>query len=120
MWTKTATAAFLAWAVVACASDPPDHALAGRTSSDTLEDRSYAVHEKPPHPHRGAGEWTVAVLGTPFFWVFKGAVCVGSVAVAAPTSAVAALGGYHARQESLEILGEGVAQNCGPPYVLSP
>lgn len=120
MWTKATTAVVLAWAAAGCAGNPPDHAPAGRASSDRLEDRSYAVHEEPRHPHRGAGEWAVAVLGTPFFWAFKGAVCVGSVALAAPTSAAAALGGHHARQEGLEILGEGVAQNCGPPYVLKP
>jgi hypothetical protein len=119
MWTRAALAFALACAAGGCASKGPDQAPAGRASSDALENEPYVTAE-PLHPHHTAGEWAVAVVGTPFYWVFKSAVCVGSVAVAAPTSAVVALGGYHAREEGLEILGEGVAQNCGPPWVLSP
>lgn len=70
-------------------------------------------------PGAGAGEVAVAVIGTPFFWVFKGTVCAASLVVAAPASALIAVTG-DPYGEGLEILGDGVATNCGPPYVLTP
>jgi len=120
MWTRTAMAFGLACAVAACASQPPDAGLAGSASSDALKDEPYALKEEPLRPHRTAGEWAVAVAGTPFLWAFKGAACAGSLVVAAPVSAVAALGDHHTRKQGLAILGDGVGQNCGPPWVLSP
>ena len=119
MWTRAALAFAVACVVGGCASKAPDDTLAGRASSDTLEHEPY-LGAKPLHPHHTAGEWAVAVVGTPFYWVFKGAACVGGLAIAAPISAVVALGDHHTRKEGLEILGDGVAQNCGPPYVLAP
>lgn len=80
-----------------------------------------AAEPVPPPEHRPrAGEIAVAALGTPFFIAFKAAVCAGTVAVAAPASAIVALGDPHTRREGLAVLGHGVEHNCGPPYVLTP
>jgi len=68
-------------------------------------------------PH--AGEWAVAAVGTPFFLAFKTAVCGASLVVAAPAAAAIALTDSPYGMTVSE-LGDGVAVNCGPPYVLSP
>jgi hypothetical protein len=59
-------------------------------------------------------------VGTPFYLLFKGVVCVASVAVAAPVAAVAALSESYYAPIARRELGDGVGKNCGPPYVLSP
>lgn len=66
-----------------------------------------------------AGQWAVAVIGTPFYLAFKTAVCGASLVVAAPTAAVIALSDSPYAM-GVDKLGDGVAANCGPPYVLSP
>lgn len=119
MWTRAALAFALACAAAGCASKAPEHELAGRSASDRLAYDPY-MRAELRHPQHSAGAWAVAVAGTPFLWAFKGAVCAGSLVVAAPTSAVVALGDRHTRKEGLAILGDGVAHNCGPPWVLSP
>jgi hypothetical protein len=45
---------------------------------------------------------------------------VASVAIAAPVASLAALSESRFAPESRRELGDGVNQNCGPPYVLSP
>lgn len=68
-------------------------------------------------PH--AGQWAVAAIGTPFYLVFKTAVCGATLVVAAPAAAALALADSPYGM-SVDQLGDGVAANCGPPYVLSP
>ena len=58
------------------------------------------------------GQWTVAVVGTPFYLPFKTAACGVSLVVVAAVSALAG--------RSYDALGDGITANCGPPYVLSP
>jgi hypothetical protein len=66
-----------------------------------------------------ASGWAVAIIGTPFALGFKTVVCAATLVVAAPVAGILTLGvdpsgeGYH-------VLGDGIAQNCGPPYVISP
>jgi len=68
-------------------------------------------------PH--AGQWAVAIIGTPVYLAMKTVVCGASLVVAAPTAAVIALSDSpHAM--GVDKLGDGLAANCGPPYVLSP
>jgi hypothetical protein len=55
----------------------------------------------------------------PFLLAFKAVVCAGSLVIAAPTAAVIALADGPA-SEGVEVLGDGVARNCGPPYILTP
>lgn len=66
------------------------------------------------------GDAAVSVVGTPFYLVFKSVACVASVAIAAPVAGVAALSESRLAPEVRRGLGNGVSQNCGPPYVLSP
>lgn len=68
-------------------------------------------------PH--AGQWAVAAIGTPFYLVFKTAACGATLVVAAPAAAVLAIADSPYGM-SVNQLGDGVAANCGPPYVLSP
>ena len=72
------------------------------------------------HASPDAQRPAVAVAGTPFYFVFKVAACAGSLVVAAPASALFALGGSGPGSEAIDILGDGLQQNCGPPYVLAP
>jgi hypothetical protein len=73
-------------------------------------------HTAVVHP----GDAAVSVVGTPFYLVFKSVVCVASVAIAAPVAGIAALSESRFALEARRELGDGVNQNCGPPYVLSP
>lgn len=66
------------------------------------------------------GDAAVSVVGTPFYLVFKSVACVASVAITAPVAGVAALSESRLAPEVRRGLGDGVNQNCGPPYVLSP
>ncbi|HSA82597.1 MAG TPA: hypothetical protein VLE23_17405 [Geminicoccaceae bacterium] len=84
----------------------------------------------PPAADGGAGPartepgaspagWAVAVVGTPFALVFKTAICAASLVIAAPIAGILVLD-PDPYSEGHEILGDGIANNCGPPYVISP
>jgi hypothetical protein len=66
------------------------------------------------------GNAAVSVLGTPFYLAFKGATCAASAAIAVPVAGIAASSNSHFAPEIQRGLGDGINQNCGPPYVLSP
>lgn len=66
-----------------------------------------------------AGQWAVAIIGTPVYLALKTVVCGASLVVAAPTAAVIALSDSPYAM-GVDKLGDGLATNCGPPYVLSP
>lgn len=70
-------------------------------------------------PGASPAGWAVAVVGTPFALVFKSAICVASLAIAAPIAGLLVLD-PDPYSEGHEILGDGIANNCGPPYVISP
>jgi hypothetical protein len=90
-------------AVGGCQTPPPDSGAPG--------ERRLVMHP---------GDAAVSAVGTPFYLVFKGAVCVASVAIAAPVAAIAAMSESRHAPVARRELGDGIAQNCGPPYVLSP
>lgn len=63
----------------------------------------------------------VSAIGTPFYDVFKIPACVATVAIAAPASALQGLAAPNedALQPDIRpVLDAGIADNCGPPYVL--
>jgi hypothetical protein len=64
------------------------------------------------------GSTAVAIIGTPFYAVFKAAVCVTSVVIAAPAAGVIALTDNPQKARMRQSLDEGVGQNCGGPYYL--
>jgi hypothetical protein len=57
-------------------------------------------------------------VATPFYWVFKAVVCATTAVIAIPGAAVLALTEPTFEQRQREELDEGVARNCGPPYVI--
>jgi hypothetical protein len=70
-------------------------------------------------PGASPAGWAIAVVGTPFALVFKTAICAASLAIAAPVAGLLVLD-PDPYSEGHEILGDGIANNCGPPYVVSP
>ncbi|HUZ74249.1 MAG TPA: hypothetical protein VMU87_14805 [Stellaceae bacterium] len=75
-----------------------------------------------PPPAPSTGSRFLAVVGTPFYLLFKIPVCVVTVVVAGPIAGISALAGP-SNPQAVQVrrdLGEGLAQNCGPPYALSP
>jgi hypothetical protein len=70
-------------------------------------------------PGASPAGWAVAIVGTPFALAFKTAVCAASLVIAAPIAGILVLD-PDPYSEGHEILGDGIANNCGPPYVISP
>ena len=66
------------------------------------------------------GDALVSALATPFYLAFKSVTCVVSAAIAAPVAGIAALSESHFSPDIRRGLGDGINENCGPPYVLSP
>ena len=73
-------------------------------------------HVTEVHP----GNAAVSVVGTPFYLAFKGATCAVSALIAAPVAGISAVSESRSAPKIREDLGEGLRQNCGPPYALSP
>jgi hypothetical protein len=72
------------------------------------------------HPADNAAIFGSAA-GTPFMLAFKLPVCVVTVALAAPL--VGASGLAEPTPDTLAVrngLAQGMAENCGPPYTLTP
>jgi hypothetical protein len=69
-----------------------------------------------------AGGPLLAAVGTPFLIAFKVPVCVLTLAVAGPVAAANELGedDNSLGQEVHAGLADGIDQNCGPPYAISP
>jgi len=76
--------------------------------------------DAPPRRADAGGDKFLAILGTPFLIALKIPVCVVSIAVAAPLAGASAFGGEGSARATRRVLGEGIEQNCGPPYVLTP
>lgn len=64
------------------------------------------------------GSTAVAIVGTPFFAVFKAVTCVATVVVAAPTAGLIALTNRTDKARMRRSLDQGVGENCGGPYYL--
>lgn len=71
-------------------------------------------------PSPSAAGWAVSIVGTPFALAFKGAVCAASLVIAAPIAGLLVLDPDPSSAAGQEILGDGIANNCGPPWVVSP
>jgi hypothetical protein len=93
--------------------------LAGcAATAPTLPPDAPATRKEDQGVH--AGDTVVSVVGTPFYLIFKGAACIASVAIAAPTAGLGALSDSTLGTKLTRNLGDGVNWNCGPPYVLTP
>ena len=75
---------------------------------------------RPPPAGTAAGDRAVSALRTPFYLAFKAAACAASAAIAAPVAGIAGLATGPRAEQTLKELGDGLAANCGPPYVLTP
>jgi hypothetical protein len=73
-----------------------------------------ACTASPERPDGGA----LVAVGTPVFVLVKGAACVATMAVAAPTAAAWALTDRPDRPRAQRELEEGVAVNCGGRWYL--
>ncbi|MGH7263596.1 MAG: hypothetical protein ACREMB_01925 [Candidatus Rokuibacteriota bacterium] len=58
------------------------------------------------------------VVATPFYVVFKAAVCATTLVLAVPAAAVVSVTDPASESWQRQNLDEGVAENCGPPWVL--
>ncbi|MDH3660715.1 MAG: hypothetical protein OEU92_11955 [Alphaproteobacteria bacterium] len=87
----------------------------------SLDDRDsgYRQSHASGGQSRHAGQWAVAIAGTPVYLALKTAVCSASLVGAAPTAAVIALAD-NPYAMGVDQLGDGIAANGDPPYVLSP
>jgi hypothetical protein len=90
--------------------------LGGCQTGQTAPPDAVGAENGAVHP----GDAVVSAVGTPFYLVFKGVVCVASVAIAAPVAGLVALSDSRYAPEVQDSLGDGVSQNCGPPWVLRP
>jgi hypothetical protein len=90
--------------------------LGGCQTSPPPDPAEPSTYRTVVHP----GDAELSAVGTPFYLVFKSVFCVASVAIAAPVAGIAALSESRFAPEARRDLGDGVSQNCGPPYVLSP
>lgn len=65
-----------------------------------------------------AGGEAVAVIGTPFYAVFKAVSCVATAAMAAPGAAALGLSETPHKEEWREDMNYSVGKNCGGSYIL--
>ncbi|HXQ52682.1 MAG TPA: hypothetical protein VN802_16420 [Stellaceae bacterium] len=106
---RIVTASLVAAALGACAVAPePSPQVSGSPNT-------------PPSSSDG-GAAVLAAVGTPILIIGKIPVCILTVVMAAPIGAVSEVSdpntdfGHRLRQG----LGDGIAQNCGPPYAVTP
>ena len=102
-----ALAALFALSMASCASGPSNYTAGPAPAT-------------PPSPAARAGETVVSLVGTPFLLAFKIPVCAATVAIAGPLAAAFALTDGSNARNAQRVLGEGIASNCGPPYVFTP
>jgi hypothetical protein len=111
----------LALALAACASSAPPPPPATGPVPLTPSPPAPGAQPVPltARPGPSPAGWAVSIIGTPFALAFKTAVCAASVVIAAPIAGLLVLD-PDPYSEGHEILGAGLANNCGPPYVISP
>lgn len=85
---------------------------------------SCAARSDDPATSAPSAESTVlSAIGTPFLIAFKIPLCVATVLVVAPASgASAVIPPEDNPQQGIarQVLADGLRDNCGPPYVVSP
>jgi uncharacterized protein YceK len=70
-------------------------------------------------PTASASGWALSILGTPFAFVMKTLACGATLVVAAPAAGFLTLG-VDPYGQGYQVLGDGIAANCGGSYVVSP
>jgi hypothetical protein len=117
--SRNALVAPLMLALAACASTP-DPGPAKLAAAPTPPAQA-SPNSPPPASNSGpsAAGWAVSILGTPFALGMKTVACAATLVVAAPVAGFLTLG-VDPSGEGYQVLGNGIAANCGPPYVVSP
>jgi len=72
----------------------------------------------PPPSDPSPARTVLNVIATPLFLMLKAAVCATTAVIAVPSTAIAALSDPAGQGWQRQDLDDGVAANCGPPYVL--
>lgn len=65
-------------------------------------------------------ERVVTAVGTPFYIALKVPFCVATAVIAAPLAGVSGFAPTERAHELRRDLDDGLTQNCGPPYELTP
>jgi hypothetical protein len=66
------------------------------------------------------GSQVVAVIGTPFYLIYKTVVCAATLVIAPPMSGLVAMTDRDDRQVIRRRIDEGTTQNCGGSWILTP
>lgn len=75
---------------------------------------------RPLSPDATAGGIVVAVLGTPFYALFRATSCIVTTAIVVPSSAALALTDRPNGRDEREALQAGLGENCFGSYFLWP
>ena len=74
----------------------------------------------PPTDAVSVGSQVVAVIGTPFYLIYKTILCGATLVIAPPMSGLVAATDRDDRQVIRRRIDEGTTQNCGGSWVLQP
>jgi hypothetical protein len=105
---RRAIIGLLALSLTACATAP-----AGPPATSEAE-------TAPPAAAVSVGSQVVAVIGTPFYFIYKTVVCTATLVIAPPMSGLVAMTDRDDRQVIRRRIDEGTTQNCGGSWVLQP
>jgi len=111
----------------AAPANPPPAAPTPVTATPVPPPTAAAPPPPPPPPAAAvtaqrSGPSFLSIVGTPFLIIFKIPVCLVTAVVAAPLAGLSELPST-ANTEGLDMrnqLENGLAQNCGPPWTISP
>ncbi|MGH7088572.1 MAG: hypothetical protein ACREFQ_06695, partial [Stellaceae bacterium] len=81
-----------------------------------------AAAPQPGGGGSGGGAAALTAVGTPFLVALKLPVCVLTLAAAGPVGALSEIAEPQTQfgRDLRQGLGDGIAQNCGPPYAVTP
>jgi hypothetical protein len=96
---REALTVLLALSLAGCASAPQGEALEAAAPA-------------------GPGETILDILATPILIGFKIPVCVTTLGVALPLAATTGFGTGDGAPAARRELGQGIDENCGPPYLV--
>jgi hypothetical protein len=106
--TRRVVIGLLALSIAACATAP---AGPPQTSEPAAN---------PPAAAVSVGSQVVAVIGTPFYLIYKTVVCAATLVIAPPMSGLVAMTDRDDRQVIRRRIDEGTTQNCGGSWILTP
>jgi len=105
---RRAVIGLLAVSLTACAAAPAGPPPAGGSASTE------------PAASPSVGSQIVAVVGTPFYLIYKTVVCAATIVIAPPVAGLAAISDRDDKDVIRRRIDEGTTQNCGGSWVLSP